>query len=129
MELQDQRQERDDLDLQTQAQRLEELELSETWRQLLGLEGRSGQQEKAEEPAPTEPVMIEPLPNDPWSELVQTRGTEVIDLQRLHASHEPLSEQDVEQALQAIQEQPIQSTQNQAQARGTDGQPMGEEKS
>ncbi|WP_069804422.1 hypothetical protein [Thermogemmatispora onikobensis] len=125
MELQDQKQERDDLDLQKQVQRLEELELSETWRQLLGLAGQSGQQEKAEAPAPTEPVVIEPLPNDPWSELVQTRGTEVIDLQRLHASHEPLSEQDVEQAIQAIQEQPAQSAQ--AQTRETNGQPLGGE--
>nr|BBH94262.1 hypothetical protein KTA_24610 [Thermogemmatispora argillosa] len=125
MELQDQKQEQhNDLDLEAKARRLEELELSDTWRQLLGLAGQPGQ-ERAEEQPPAEPVVIEPLPNDPWSELVQTRGTEVIDLQRLHASHEPLSEQDVEQALQVIQEQPVQP--GQAQTREADGQPMGGE--
>ncbi|WP_376797435.1 hypothetical protein [Thermogemmatispora sp.] len=116
MELQDQKQEQNkELDLQTQVQRLEELELSETWRQLLGLASQTeqGEERQGEVPTPAEPVVIEPLPNDPWSELVQTRGTEVIDLQRLHASHEPLSEQDVEQALQAIQEQPAHSAQHQ----------------
>ncbi|MBX5450698.1 hypothetical protein [Thermogemmatispora sp.] len=125
MELQEQKQEHtNDLDFQAKAQRLEELELSETWRQLLGWADQPEQEKAGEQPF-AEPVVIEPLPNDPWSELVQTRGTEVIDLQRLHASHEPLSEQDVEQALQVIQEQPVQP--GQTQTHEANGQPMGGE--
>jgi hypothetical protein len=111
MELQDQKKQEKPAEPARDAahQDFEELELSDTWRQLLGLQEEGATVDlaptgEASSAAPALPV--EPLPNDPWSELVQARGTEVIDLQRLHTSHAPLSEQDVEQALEVIQEKP-----------------------
>jgi hypothetical protein len=100
----------------------DERELSATWRQLLGLEQPTVSRE--ERSGTTGELTIEPLPNDPWSALVHAKGTEVIDLQRLHSSHEPLSEQDVEQALQVLQERSADATsQQQSNASGEESAP------
>jgi hypothetical protein len=71
-------------------------ELSEVWRELLG---------QSVEPVPAKPAdgNIPTLESDPWSELVQVEGTEVVDL---HSIRLQMTDQDVEQALQVMQEQP-----------------------
>jgi hypothetical protein len=45
------------------------------------------------------------LKSDPWGKLLHVKGVEIIDLQQLHLH---MSDQDVEMALQIIQEQPLQ---------------------
>jgi hypothetical protein len=71
-------------------------ELSEVWRELLG---------QSVEPVPAKPAdgNIPALESDPWSELVQAEGTEVVDL---HSIRLQMTDQDVEEALQIMQEQP-----------------------
>jgi hypothetical protein len=73
-------------------------ELSETWQELLGYK----QMDKAEAPSQEE---LPALSEDPWIELAHAQGTEVVDLQAIHLQ---VSDQDVEQALQVMQEQPAQ---------------------
>jgi hypothetical protein len=71
-------------------------ELSEVWRELLG---------QSVEPVSAKPAdgNIPTLESDPWSELVQAEGTEVVDL---HSIRLQMTDQDVEEALQVMQEQP-----------------------
>jgi hypothetical protein len=76
-------------------------ELNKVWRELLG---------QAVEPASAKPASAKPadgdiptLESDPWSELVRAEGTEVVDL---HSIRLQMTDQDVEQALQIMQEQP-----------------------
>ncbi|HEX4206611.1 MAG TPA: hypothetical protein VHZ51_20920 [Ktedonobacteraceae bacterium] len=81
----------------------ERQDLSETWQELLGL-AREPQQHDA----PTE----EPMPgltSDPWNELARAQGTEVVDL---HAIQWQVSDQDIEQALEIMQEQQGQAEQD-----------------
>lgn len=76
-----------------------EQELSEAWRELLNC------QPAVDEPVqalPTE-ASIPTLESDPWSALVQAKGVEMVDLHKLHLH---MSDQDVEQLLQLMQEQP-----------------------
>src|SRR5437588_13105210 len=77
-------------------------ELSDTWCKLLGIH-------------PTEiqantniAAMSSSLGDDPWRELLQAPGVEIIDLQRLHLDEVKvaLSELEVEEALQIMQEHP-----------------------
>jgi hypothetical protein len=73
-----------------------EPELSKVWQELLG--------DRINSPGglvQSERLSIPTLESDPWSELLQDRDVEVVDLQQLH-----LSDQDVEQMLEVIQEQP-----------------------
>ena len=84
-----------------------ELELSETWRELLGLQaGDTGKQVVLPSQPGTPEQPLPTLADDPWSKLLHAKGIEIVDLQRLGTTHEPLSDQDVEQALQAMQENP-----------------------
>ncbi|GHO75469.1 hypothetical protein KSD_32400 [Ktedonobacter sp. SOSP1-85] len=71
-------------------------ELSATWQELLGKrgDGIDGEQGK-------EPFEVPVLSSDPWSELLQTRGNEELDLQQIHLD---MSAQDLERALQLMQE-------------------------
>lgn len=74
-----------------------EQELSETWQELLGYK-------KAQEQALSAvDAQLPTLKSDPWSELVHKQGNEEIDLQAIHWS---ISDQDVEQVLEVMQEQP-----------------------
>ena len=89
--------------------------LSEIWHELLGIhaletlvedEGGEGVG------APEVPMGLLELPSfegDPWGELLHTRGVELVDLQHseLATVHVSLSEVEVEQALQIMQEQAI----------------------
>lgn len=72
--------------------------LSDVWRELLGT--RATQPEAQQ--APPE-AAIPTLDNDPWRELLQTNGTEIVDLQELDLH---MSDQDVERVLQVIQDPP-----------------------
>lgn len=71
--------------------------MSDIWRELLG---RSPS--KIENTAPDEEVPL--LKSDPWSELLQSGGIEIINVQQVHLD---MSELDVEQALQVMQEDSI----------------------
>ncbi len=74
--------------------------MSDIWRELLG-KSHTRIETMSPESEPTLPT----LKSDPWSELLQARGVEIIDLQQLHLH---MSDQDVEKALQLLQEQPLQ---------------------
>jgi hypothetical protein len=69
-------------------------ELSETWLELLGKK-HPGENSQPEE-------IIPPLKDDPWNSLLHAKGIEIVDLQRDHLQ---ISDQEVEQMLQLIQEE------------------------
>ncbi|HEV2660684.1 MAG TPA: hypothetical protein VGU68_08760 [Ktedonobacteraceae bacterium] len=73
--------------------------LSDVWRELLG-----GRETEVSPTSPEAPVPT--LKSDPWSALLRAKDIETVDLQQVQMH---LSDQDVEQALQIMQEQPIQS--------------------
>lgn len=77
----------------------QDLQLSETWRALLGLQDPG-------KPEGEEIVQVEPLASDPWSHLQQAQGMQPVDLQkiRLHDLHLPGDDEDVEQALNIMRE-------------------------
>ena len=79
-------------------------ELSDTWQKLLGTHPA------AIEANPDTVVIPTSLADDPWSELLQAQGARIVDLQhvRLREVGISLSELEVEQALQVMQERPIQ---------------------
>lgn len=77
-------------------------ELSEVWQELLG--GLPGEDEASTIP---EEAAIPTLESDPWSELIQAQGVEVVDLQTVHLQ---MSDQELEQVLQVMQEEPDQAT-------------------
>ncbi len=85
---------------------LDDNELNDIWRNLLGVSGSSPTTETenatviiAQSSAPVAP--------DPWGELLHAQGIELIDLQQYHPQKVQVSfsEQEVEQALQFLQEQ------------------------
>jgi len=90
--------------------------LSETWHELLGIhplenlvdgervEGVEGVTASAVPTGLSEPSSFV---EDPWSELLHAQGVEMVDLQRsgLATVHVSLSEVEVEQVLQMMQEQ------------------------
>jgi len=67
--------------------------LSKTWLELLG-------QYRKDAPA-TNDGALPSLESDPWNSLLHSNGVESVDLQKIHL---PLSDSDVEQLLQYIQE-------------------------
>jgi hypothetical protein len=71
--------------------------MSDIWRELLG-----SSPSEIETTAPDEEVPL--LKSDPWSELLQSGGIEIINVQQVHLD---MSELDVEQALQVMQEDSI----------------------
>ncbi len=89
------------------------MELSNIWQELLGeqsldaensptaSESTSVEEVEQMQEATTPTEAIPTLPSDPWSELVLARGTEMIDLSQLQLH---MSDQDVEQILQLMQE-------------------------
>ncbi len=85
-------------------------ELSEVWQELLG-------EHSSESSIPATPgeAAIPTLESDPWSELVHAKGIEIVDLQAVHLQ---ISDQEVEQMLQVMQEQPAQDQQNQSDIQG-----------
>ncbi len=91
-------------------------ELSDTWLKLLGTAPTGTQEigETVETPTNIDSVAVTPsmLADDPWSELTLGQGVEMVDLQdlRLADVHISLSEMEVEQALQIMQEQPTKNS-------------------
>ena len=79
-------------------------ELSDTWQKLLGIHPTGI--EASLDPG----VIASSLNDDPWRELLQAQGAKIVDLQhvRLQEVGISLSELEVEQALQIMQEQPKQ---------------------
>jgi hypothetical protein len=71
-------------------------ELNDVWRELLGQSVEPVSAKPADSDIPT-------LESDPWNELEHVEGTEVVDL---HSIRLQMTDQDVEQALQIMQEQP-----------------------
>lgn len=87
----------------------QQLELSEAWRQLLGLEAQP-----APSPSSLEVVRAagagsqEAMPvlaHDPWHSLAREQGIQVVDLQQAHVAQGSDTESDVEHALDMMQEQ------------------------
>ncbi len=70
-------------------------ELSATWLELLGKQHPSDQNTRSED-------IVPPLASDPWNSLSHAHGIEIVDLQRDHLQ---ISDQEVEQMLQLIQEE------------------------
>ncbi len=81
----------------------DEPELSDTWRELLGLSREATAIAGAELAADAEGPEIPMLGNDPWAELQRGQGIKIVDLQQIHP--QALNDLDLEQALQLMQEQ------------------------
>lgn len=73
--------------------------LGPIWRELLGLEGAT------DASLPLEEGKIPTLESDPWGSLTHEQGMEIVDLHRIRIQ---ISEQDVEQVLDLMKEQPPQ---------------------
>ena len=75
-------------------------ELSDPWLELLGGKNLDLQD--------SPPVQA----NDPWNDLLQAQGIEVVDLQqvRLHTIQASMDNLEVEQALDMMQEKPVNRT-------------------
>jgi hypothetical protein len=76
-------------------------ELSSVWQELLGLR-RNDNSRSAVDP---DQQVIPMLEGDPWRKLVEAENSELVDLQQVHL---PVSEGEVEQMLQLMQEQTTQ---------------------
>jgi hypothetical protein len=79
-------------------------ELSDTWLKLLGTHPAGIETTSDKIVIPTS------LADDPWSQLLQAQGARIVDLQHMHLQEIQisLSELEVDQALQIMQEQPMQ---------------------
>ena len=84
-------------------------ELSDTWHELLGTYTAETQSNAG---VAATPSMLTELTHDPWIELLHARGIEIVDLQHLHRHNVQvsLSELEMEQALQLLQEYPVEGT-------------------
>ncbi|SRR5690348_458511 len=80
----------------------QQLELSEVWRQLLGLEAVEVAAAGVDN---QEAVPV--LSHDPWNSLAREQGIQVVDLQKahVHSAQAGDEENDVEHALDMMQEQ------------------------
>jgi hypothetical protein len=91
----------------------QQLELSEAWRQLLGLEAQPASLPSAVEAVKAarknnrEAEAVPVLSDDPWNFLAHEQGIEVVDLQQAHVrkAQSTGEESDVEHALDMMQEQ------------------------
>jgi hypothetical protein len=78
-------------------------ELSDIWQKLLGIHPTG-------EEANSDIELLPPsLADDPWSQLLQAQGARIVDLQHMYSQEAQisLSDLEVEQALQIMQEQPV----------------------
>ena len=86
--------------------------LSEVWHELLGAQPLETLAEgiRVEGGATADvPVGLSSLSVDPWGELLHVQGVEIVDLQQpeFPMAHVALSEVEVEEALQILQEQTV----------------------
>ena len=81
--------------------------LRNPWRGLLDAQDVQHQDGLAVQAGDPEESLL--LANDPWNALLQAQGIEVVDLQqvRLHPVQESMDTPDVEQALDIMQERPV----------------------
>lgn len=87
-----------------------QLELSDAWRQLLGMEAQASSllaapnQLIVADAGSEEGVLV--LSNDPWTQLIHAQGVQVVDLQQahLHPAQASVADSDVEHALDIMQE-------------------------
>ncbi|GHO89614.1 hypothetical protein [Dictyobacter formicarum] len=82
-------------------------ELSAAWQELLGRQapGASKPGSGADEQLDKDQGVIPTLESDPWSTLIQAKGVEIVDL---HKTRLQISDQEVEQMLEVMQEQSAQ---------------------
>ena len=81
----------------------QDADLSEAWQALLG--SQSGARRTGE--AQIDPdAQVVPQASDPWNALIHAQGMETVDLQkiRLHELHPTASDEDIEHALNIMQE-------------------------
>ncbi len=91
----------------------QQLELSEAWRQLLGLEAQPApapvQLEAVQAVTTGNQEVVPVLSYDPWNSLAHEQGIQVVDLQLqlayVHKAQARGEESDVEHALDMMQEQ------------------------
>ncbi|HEX6481369.1 MAG TPA: hypothetical protein VF043_21225 [Ktedonobacteraceae bacterium] len=85
-------------------------ELSDPWLELLGDKKLATRDLPAGQANDHEESLF--LANDPWNDLLQAQGIEVVDLQqvRLHATQASMDNLEVEQALNVMQEKPVNCT-------------------
>ena len=91
-----------------------QLELSDAWRQLLGMEAQASSLPTEHQTAPNQPIVADAsseegvlvLSNDPWTQLIRAQGVQVVDLQQahLHSAQASVEDSDVEHALDIMQE-------------------------
>jgi hypothetical protein len=84
--------------------------LSEVWKELLGNKDSHapdtpGAQPEKDKELVGDEVAIPTLESDPWRALIQAKGVEVVDLQKKRLE---ISDQEVEQMLDKMQEQSTQ---------------------
>lgn len=84
-------------------------ELSDAWRTLLGLQASEG---KEGAPQVDPAAQVSPLSSDPWSSLLHAQGMQTVDLQKIHLHdlHPSVNNDDVEHALDIMQEANSQAT-------------------
>ena len=87
-------------------------DLSSIWQELLGIQSSDVATQITPDEVPKNPdeVVIPSFDSDPWSALLHASGVEVIDLQKVNLH---VSDQDVEQMLEIMQEQPAQRPEDQ----------------
>ncbi|GLV57597.1 hypothetical protein KDH_44330 [Dictyobacter sp. S3.2.2.5] len=85
----------------------EQHELSTAWQELLGRRPPGELQQGADdiERVEKDQESIPTLESDPWSTLIQAKGVEMVDL---HKTRLQISDQEVEQMLEVMQEQSAQ---------------------
>ena len=85
----------------------QQIELSAAWQELLGRQtpGASKQSSGDSEHQDKDQGVIPTLESDPWSTLIQAKGVEIVDL---HKTRLQISDQEVEQMLEVMQEQSAQ---------------------
>lgn len=87
-------------------------DLSSIWQELLGIQPGDATAQITSDEVPKNPdeAIIPSFDSDPWSALLHASGVEVIDLQKVNLN---VSDQDVEQMLEIMQEQPAQRPEDQ----------------
>jgi hypothetical protein len=85
-------------------------ELSDPWLELLGDRNLDLQDSSPGQANDHEESLL--LANDPWNDLLQAQGMEIVDLQqvRLHTIRASTDNLEVEQALNMMQENPVNRT-------------------
>jgi hypothetical protein len=96
--------------LSTERRIQQQPEVSDPWLELLGGKNLDPQDSLAGQANDHEESLL--LANDPWNDLLQAQGIEVVDLRRvrLHTIQVSLDNLEVEQALERMQEKPVNRT-------------------